>query len=180
VTELNADPSGPGRPIFLVGMMGTGKSTVGPGLAARLGRTFVDTDHEVEREAGCTIAEIFDREGEAGFRARELATIEAVSTQAAVVSLGGGAIAQEGMADRLISVGRIVWLEADPDTILDRIGDAESRPLLAGLGPNGQKAKLEALLDERKPYYARASIRVDATRNAEAVVDAIVAALHQD
>jgi shikimate kinase len=161
-------------------MMGTGKSTVGPGLAARLGRTFVDTDQEVEREAGCSIAEIFDREGEAGFRERELAAIEAVSADAAVVSLGGGAIAQEGMADRLTAVGRLVWLEADPATILDRIGDAESRPLLAGLGPDGQKAKLEALLEERKPYYALASIRVDATRNAEAVVDAIVAALHQD
>ena len=166
------------QPIFLVGMMGAGKSTVGPALAARLGRPFVDTDHEVERVAGTTISRIFEDEGEAGFRTRERAAIEAASREAAVVALGGGAIVQPGAADLLTERGTVVWLEADPRTILERIGDAESRPLLAGLDPAGQRAKLEGLLADRKPYYARAAIRVDATREAEAVVDAIVAAMH--
>lgn len=161
-------------------MMGAGKSTVGPGLAARLGRPFVDTDHEVEASAGRTIAELFASEGEAAFRARERTAIDAASEDAAVVALGGGAIVQEGMVDRLRARGRVVWLDADPDTILARIGDAASRPLLAGLGARAQRAKIVALLEERKPYYAQASIRVDAGRDAEAVVDAIVAALHQD
>jgi len=159
-------------------MMGAGKSTVGPALAARLGRPFVDTDQEVERVAGATVAEIFSREGEAGFRERERAAIDAASQQAAVVALGGGAIVQPDAADRLTASGLVVWLEADPETILARIGDAESRPLLAGLDPAEQRAKLEALLAARKPYYARAAIRVDATRAPEAVVDEIVAGMH--
>lgn len=159
-------------------MMGAGKSTVGPALATRLGRAFVDTDQEVERVAGATVAEIFSREGETGFREREQTAIEAAGQRAAVVALGGGAIVQPGAADRLTAVGLVVWLEADPDTILERIGDAGSRPLLAGLDPAGQRAKLEALLAARKPYYARAAIRVDATRSPEAVVDEIVAAMH--
>lgn len=158
-------------------MMGAGKSTVGPALAARLGRPFVDTDHEVERTAGATVAEIFSREGEEGFRERERAAIEAAGRQGAVVALGGGAIVQPGAADRLTTRGLVVWLEADPDTILDRIGDAGTRPLLAGLDPAGQRAKLEALLEARKPYYAVAAIRVDATREPEIVVDEIVAAM---
>jgi len=159
-------------------MMGAGKSTVGPALAARLGRPFVDTDQEVERAAGATVAEIFSREGEAGFRERERAAIDVASEQAAVVALGGGAIVQPDAADRLTASGLVVWLEADPETILARIGDAESRPLLAGLEPAEQRAKLEALLAARKPYYARAAIRVDATRAPEAVVDEIVAGMH--
>lgn len=159
-------------------MMGAGKSTVGPALAARLGRVFLDTDREVEREARVPVAEIFSREGEAGFRERERAAIEAAHQRAAVVALGGGAIVQPGMADRLAEQGTVVWLEADPATILERIGDAESRPLLAGLDPAGQRAKLEVLLEDRKPYYARAAIRVDATKAPEAVVDEIVAVMH--
>ncbi|MEM9177877.1 MAG: shikimate kinase [Myxococcota bacterium] len=170
--------AGERSPIFLVGMMGAGKSTVGPVLAARTGRVFVDTDHAVERAAGMTVAEIFDREGEAGFRARERAAIEAAGQEAAVVALGGGAIVQPGAAARLTERGTVVWLEADPETILGRIGDAATRPLLAGLDAEGQREKLDALLVERKPYYARAAIRVDATRDAEAVVDAILAAMH--
>ena len=82
------------------------------------------------------------------------------------------------MADRLVESGLVVWLEADLDTILARIGDASTRPLLAGLDPADQRAKLERLLADRKPYYARASIRVDATGAAEAVVDSIIAEMH--
>lgn len=172
------NPSARRRPVFLVGMMGAGKSTIGPSLAARLGRTFVDTDHEVERTAGASVAKIFEREGESGFRERERAAIEAAGLEAAVVALGGGAIVQPGAADLLTERGTVVWLEVDPATILARIGDAESRPLLAGLGPEDQRAKLTALLAERKPYYARAAICVDATGEPEAVVDAIVSAMH--
>ncbi|MGB0620974.1 MAG: shikimate kinase [Myxococcota bacterium] len=166
------------KPIFLVGMMGAGKSTIGPSLAARLGRDFVDTDQEVERVAEATIADLFEREGEAGFRKRERAAIETARQAGAVVALGGGAIVQPGAADHLVESGLVVWLEADPDTILARIGDASTRPLLAGLDPAGQRARLEGLLADRKPYYARASIRVDATGTAEAVVDSIIAEMH--
>ena len=142
--------------------MGVGKSTIGPALASRLGRSFVDTDEEVEREAGRSIPEIFEREGEAGFRRRERAAIELAAARSAVVALGGGAIVQAGMADRLEAAGTVVWLDADPGTILARIEDAGSRPLLAGLDAEGRKLRVEALLAERTPYYARASIRVDA------------------
>lgn len=161
------------RPVFLVGMMGVGKSTIGPLLAARLGRDFLDTDHEIEREAGQSVAEIFAREGEAGFRRRERQAIGRAAGRGAVVALGGGAIAQPGAADRLRALGEVVYLEADAALLLERIGDPASRPLLAGLEAEARRAKLDALLAERRPHYARATITVDASGPPEAVADEI-------
>jgi shikimate kinase len=142
-------------------MMGAGKSTVGASLARRLGRRFVDTDAEVERAAGRSVAEIFAGEGEAGFRRRERAAIEACRDAAAVVALGGGAIAQPGAREALGRAGRVVYLRARPATLLARIGDAASRPLLAGLPPAGQLARLEALLAERRAAYEAAELVID-------------------
>jgi len=117
-----------GATVWLVGMMGAGKTEVGRRLAVRLGRPFVDSDAEVEVEAGATVAEIFAREGEAGFRRRERAAIERVAGTSAVVSLGGGAMAQPGMPARLAGSGRTVYLRARPETLLARVGAAEERP----------------------------------------------------
>ena len=165
------------EPIYLIGMMGAGKSTVGPRLAARLGRSFVDSDLEVERAAGRTIAEIFEVDGEARFRALEADVIEKGSFEGAVVALGGGAIVVPGAVERLRERGLIVFLAAEPAVLADRIGSGTERPLLAGLDRPGRTEKLAALLAERLPFYSQAQIQVDAAGNAEAVVDRIVAAL---
>jgi len=151
-----------GRPIWLVGMMGCGKSSVGPLLAARLSRSFLDGDAEVERRAGGrSIPEIFRTAGEGHFRKLEAEVIGEAAAGTAVVALGGGAIAQEGAAERLARSGTVVYLRARPDTLLSRIPDPASRPLLAGLSRSACAAKLAALLAEREPAYRVAAIVVD-------------------
>lgn len=150
-----------GHTVWLVGMMGAGKSTVGPVLAARLHRAYVDTDAEIERSAGCSVAEIFDREGEAAFRARERELIDALAGSDAVVSLGGGAIAQAGMQERLARAGTVVYLRARADTLLARLGSCLDRPLLRDLPPAQREGRIAALLDARKGAYESAGIVVD-------------------
>lgn len=161
-------------------MMGAGKSTVGPRLAARLGRAFVDTDHEVERRAGRTIAAIFEAEGEARFRALEREAIEAAGDRGAVVALGGGAIAQPGAVERLRALGILIHLDAPPERLLERIGDPASRPLLADVPPAERAERLRSLLAARKTHYDRADHRVDATGTPDEIVDRIVALLGPD
>jgi 3-dehydroquinate synthase len=166
--------------VFLVGMMGCGKSSVGRALAARLGRAFVDSDEEVERTARATIAELFAREGEAGFRARERRAIArtAGDRRGPVVALGGGAIAQPGMADRLARAGTVVWLRASPATLAARVGEAAERPLLAGRAPAERERRLSELLAERAAHYATAALQVDTdARDVDGVVEAIMAEL---
>lgn len=165
-------PGGRTGTIWLVGMMGSGKTSVGRRLAERLGRRFVDTDHEVERVAGASVREIFEREGEAGFRARERAAIDAVTGASAVVSLGGGAVAQPGMAEQLAASGTAVYLRALPETLARRVGTARTRPLLRGLSPEQRLVTLRRLLEERRPLYERAGVVID-TDGSD--VDAVVA-----
>ena len=165
-----------GGTIWLAGMMGAGKSAVGPRLAARLGRRFVDVDQEIEREAGCSVGELFAREGEAGFRARERAWLERLAGAPLVVALGGGAVAQPGARERLSASGILVYLRARPETLLERVGDAEARPLLRGLSREARLARLVALLAEREPHYASASIVVDTDEAAEEDVAERIAA----
>jgi shikimate kinase len=147
--------------VWLVGMMGAGKSTLGPALAARLRCDFVDADAEIERAAGCTIAELFDREGEAAFRSSERAVLESLAGRRTVVALGGGAIAQPGVQDQLSGSGTVVYLRARLETLLARLGDASTRPLLRGLAPAERRARLAALLAERSAAYESAAIVID-------------------
>lgn len=164
--------------IWLVGMMGAGKSLIGRTLAQKLGLPFVDSDAEITRRAGCTIGEIFDREGEVGFRKLEADVIRDLGQQRQVVALGGGAAAQPGMIELLDERGTIVYLRATLETLLARIGDARTRPMLRGLSREERAAKLEALQREREPSYSRAHITVSTDRGpASQVVDEIVRAL---
>ncbi len=165
------------RPIYLVGMMGVGKSTVGPLLAARLGRDFVDTDLEIERRTGRAVADIFDRDGEAAFRRLEAEAVEAASSEPAVIALGGGAIVQPGALERLCGRGDLVYLRASAELLLERIGDPSNRPLLAGLGEAECAARLRSLLDERRPFYERARFQIDAEGTGDEVVDRIMVRL---
>ena len=164
--------------IWLVGMMGAGKSTVGPVLARALGRPFCDTDDAICQRAGRSIREIFEQDGEAAFRSLEREAIEAAGSDGAVVALGGGALAQPGMAERLAERGTRIYLRAQPDTLIERIRNPESRPLLAGLGRAERRARLEALLAERESSYASAELIVDVdAREEHEIVQEIVDAL---
>jgi shikimate kinase len=161
-------------------MMGAGKSSVGRALAARLGVAFVDADRAIEEEAGRTLPEIFAAEGEAGFRRRERAAIERLGGRAAVVALGGGAMAQPGVPERLAGSGPVVWLRARPETLLERLGEAAERPLLAELAPGERAARLRALLAEREPAYARAALVVDTDgQGVEDTAEAVLRALEE-
>jgi shikimate kinase len=149
-----------GRPLFLVGMMGAGKSTVGRLLATKLAVPFVDLDERIAAEAGATIPEIFADEGEDGFRNREAAAlVRACSAGAAIVAAGGGAVRFGDNLDRMLDAGLLIWLDAPIEALAARVGDARDRPLLATGDP---KQKLQQLLDERRPFYARAQLRIDA------------------
>jgi shikimate kinase len=150
------------RPLFLIGMMATGKSTVGRLLAERLGRPFVDLDERIEQWAGATVPEIFASEGEAGFRAHEAAALGALLDGGElVVAVGGGAPCFGDNLARMLAAGTVVCLTADAEEIAARVGDARSRPLLAGAAD--RRAVIRRLLDERAPFYRRAPHVVDTT-----------------
>lgn len=156
-------------------MMGAGKSSVGRALARRLRLPFRDTDAEIERAAGRSVAEIFASEGEAGFRARERAAAEASADRRAVVALGGGAIAQPEIAAIVSRAGTIVYLRARPETLLARVGAAQERPLLAGLRADERLERVRSLLAEREAAYAGAQVCVDTDGSSvEDLVDEIL------
>jgi len=139
--------------LYLVGFMGTGKSTVGRPVAQRIGFRFLDSDHEIERAQGCTVPEIFEREGEAGFRAMEREFIErGHPATRTVVSCGGGLVVQPGMLDALLARGVVVCLHASLETIRERTSQRRNRPLLEGEDPFAQICELYAA---REPIYRR-------------------------
>jgi len=138
------------RNIALIGFMGTGKTSVGREVARRLGWPFVDTDELVERRAGCSIPELFAQGGEAIFRALEREAVrEAARMRPAVIACGGGVPMDSANVRELRRTCRLVLLEADLETLLARVGDAEYRPLLHG-DPGGRARQL---LLERAPRY---------------------------
>jgi shikimate kinase len=155
----------PDGPVFLTGFMGAGKSRVGRLLAESLDREFVDTDQHVEARVGRSIAEIFAASGEAHFRQLEHECVaEAAGRCKVVVALGGGAVTQErNWALIRAAGGVVVCLEADLDTILDRVNRKETRPLLAGLSADEKRDKIGRMLAEREPFYRRADVWVRTT-----------------
>ena len=151
----------PGRHIVLVGLPGSGKSTVGQLVAERLGRTFVDFDPIIERRHGDTIASIFAQFGEAHFRnlERELTVELAERPESQVLAPGGGWITSPDCVALLRPHGVLVYLRATPATALRRLGAAvATRPLVAGADP---LAAMKQLLAEREPLYATADHAAD-------------------
>lgn len=138
--------------IVLIGLMGSGKSTVGRLVAHMLGFQFVDTDHLIIDRAGCSIPEIFSKEGEVGFRLRESEVLRSLlGRRHCVIATGGGIITQARNRPLLRHLGFITWLEADAKLLARRTASNNDRPLLHGEEP--PLAKLERLLTERKPLY---------------------------
>tara|TARA_A200000159_G_scaffold115772_1_gene109097 strand:- start:27 stop:602 length:576 start_codon:yes stop_codon:yes gene_type:complete len=147
-----------GRSLYLVGMMGSGKTSTGRPLAERLGYGFVDADAVIEQAAGCSIPEIFERDGEAGFRALESQVLNAIGQRhSLVVATGGGVVTQQENWGLLHS-GIVVWLDVVPEQLMQRLrADSTVRPLLQTDDPD---AALNALLNQRRPLYAEADLTV--------------------
>ncbi len=161
------------RPIVLVGLMGVGKTTVGRRLGARLGLPFVDADHEIELAAGLSVAEIFDRYGEAHFRDGERRVIaRLIDGSAKVIATGGGAFMNDETRALILDRATAVWLDADIDTLAMRVSRRENRPLLRG---KDARAVLGDLAKVRNPIYALAPLHIKSQAHPhESTVDAIV------
>ena len=152
--------SNPVERCVLIGLPGSGKTTVGRRLAARLDWQFIDIDSEIERTTGHSVPELFQIEGEAVFRAMELRLTAGLSSRSRVVlAPGGGWAAQAGALETLPAGTAVVWLRVTPEEAIARLGGSPmSRPLLAGPDP---LATLRGLSSQREPYYARADLIVD-------------------
>lgn len=164
------------RRLVLVGLPGSGKSTVGPLVAAQLGWEFVDLDAEIVRRAGQSIAGIFAREGESGFRERErLASAALADRGPLVLAPGGGWILDPDNSRRIGGVTELVYLEVSPQVAATRMGEAAAdRPLLAG---SDATARLNELLQQRELRYLQSSHTVSTNLLRPEQVAALIVAL---
>ena len=166
--------SPPESPIWLIGLPGTGKTTLGRCLADRLGRAFSDLDERIAESAGRSIADIFRDEGEDGFRARENAALAATVEHGAgnlVIACGGGIVERPENRARLTASGPVLWLDLDLDTALARCRrQAVERPVLGG--PAARKR-----LRRRIPMFRATGVRIDADGTPARVVRRMLTAL---
>ena len=147
-----------GRSLYLVGMMGSGKTSTGRPLAERLGYGFVDADAVIEQAAGCSIPQIFASDGETGFRAIETQVLSAISQRHSLVVATGGGVVTRPENWGLLHHGIVIWLDVGRQQLLERLrADDTARPLLQQQDP---VAALDALLAERRPLYAEADLTV--------------------
>ena len=147
-----------GRSLYLVGMMGSGKTSTGRPLAERLSYGFVDADAVIEQAAGCTIPEIFEQNGEAGFRAIETQVLNAISQRHSLVVATGGGVVTQPENWGLLHSGIVIWLDVEREQLLKRLrADETQRPLLQRPDP---EAAVDALMNERRPLYAEADLTV--------------------
>jgi shikimate kinase len=163
--------------IFLVGLMGAGKTTIGRALAKKLNKRFIDSDHEIEARTGASIPLIFEIEGEAGFRQRESEVICDLTSQSDIVlAPGGGAILQPENREYLKTRGTVIYLRASINSILQRTSHDKNRPLLQTADP---RQKLEQLAREREPYYLEvADFVIETGRpNVQSLVQTIISQL---
>jgi len=165
-----------GKPIVLVGLMGVGKSTVGRRLAARLRLPFADADHEIERAAGMTVNEIFERFGESYFRDGERRVIQRlVDGTPKVIATGGGAFINEETRALILDQAIAIWLDAPTHILADRVRRRDTRPLLRNRDPHEVLRELAAI---RNPIYAQAPIHIPSDQAPhESAVNAILKAI---
>lgn len=173
--------------IYLTGFMASGKSTVGTLVAQQLGYDFVDLDMAVERRAGRRIPEIFEEDGEAGFRRMEAEALQrSTQHEEVVVALGGGALVDERNLEQARQHGLVVYLKVSAEELARRLEIATNeRPLVRGedgtpLSGKALRAWVEGLLNERAPFYERAHVTIETEGKApEAVAAAVVRVVRQ-
>ena len=149
--------------IFLLGFMGSGKSTTGKKLASHLNWSFIDLDEKIEQTTGMEIRDIFSEKGEAFFRKIESDTLKGMASESnAVISTGGGTPCFGDNMDFMLRTGLTVYLRMTPARLKSRLaGTSEHRPLLKDIGKNGLQEYITAKLAEREKWYSRAEIIVD-------------------
>jgi shikimate kinase len=169
-----SQPLSPQMPIFLIGFMGAGKTTVGKLLAQRLSRSFIDLDDLIVEAAGLTVAEIFANEGEGRFRQRETEALKkAAKKDRSVVATGGGSVCSVENLNLMLTTGRVVTLVVSAGEALKRTGSRSGRPLLDGSSDPLTAAK--KLLETRGRFYDQAPLRVETDgRTPEMVVSTIL------
>lgn len=168
------------RHVFFTGFMATGKSRIGAMVAARLGVPFEDTDHWIEARHRKSVSELFAEQGEAAFREIEIEAIRhLVAESPRVIALGGGSLLHPEAAPVIRASGILVGLWARPETISARVGRKETRPLLAGLGPEARLRKIRAMLEAREHLYAQADFQVESSDELtrEQIADSIASSL---
>ena len=147
-----------GRNLYLVGMMGSGKSSSGRPLAQQLGYGFVDADNVIEEVAGRSIPDLFEQEGEEGFRALESQVLQAIGQRHSLVVATGGGVVTRPQNWGVLHQGIVIWLDPARETLMRRLtDDSTPRPLLAC--PDPEEA-LQRLLEQRRPLYAEADLQV--------------------
>lgn len=148
--------------IVLIGFMGTGKTSTGRMLAARLGAAFIDMDQRIEEEMGMSIPAIFEKKGESFFRSREKQLVKRLSARRnAVISTGGGTVKDPENVAMLHRDGVIICLSASIDAVLERTGRRGQRPVLDRADQGDRREAVEKLMDEREALYKQADFTVD-------------------
>lgn len=160
--------------VFLVGMMGTGKTTVGTLLARQLGYSFVDTDHVVEQAAGKTINQIFANEGEEAFRQLESEVLSHLSAHTRLTVATGGGVVLRRFNWSYLHHGLVIWLDSPVEVLITRLQSDTTRPLLQKDNP---AQALQTILDQRRNLYAEADlhIQISAEDSPEQIVSRIMA-----
>jgi shikimate kinase len=160
--------------IFLIGMMGSGKSSLAVALATALKVPVYDTDLEIEKLTSYSVSELFSEFGEAYFREQEKALIEKLPEQAAVVACGGGLPCYGELMDTLLQRGHVIYLSAPAKVLYERIGGSEDRPLLQDLN------SFDLLLEKRKVVYQQANFIIDAQQAPSALLNDCLTFLNKD
>ena len=166
--------------IFLIGFMGSGKTTIGENLAARLDLPFTDSDSWIEEKQGRSISEIFAQEGEAYFRSLERECILQLDTEGRIIACGGGLPCFNGLVDELKKKGIVIFLETGVATILENLGDQQIvRPLLHGMSREEMEQTTSRLLELRQEIYRQAHhcILTDG-KSVESITTGIIELLH--
>lgn len=151
------------KPIFLIGYMGSGKTTLGKKLANKLDLPFIDTDEEIVKQIGMSITEYFGQHGEEEFRKLEREQLRKFADTYAVISTGGGAPCFFDNMEWIKNNGYAVYLQMTPKALFDRLSQSKlhKRPILIGKSTEELRAFIEEKLTEREPYYTQAHLTID-------------------